>query len=72
MREESKVPVEDSWARLNFSPHIIIVAVVGMIDDHFASLSLSKEYSMGFFPDGLSPSDQPQLGLIYLGTSCAP
>jgi len=30
-----------------------------MIDYHCASLSLPKEYSMGFFPDGLSPSDQP-------------
>lgn len=30
-----------------------------MIDNHCASLSLPKEYSMGFFPDVLSRSDQP-------------
>ena len=42
----------------------MIVEVGGMIDDHCARLSLPKEYSTGFFPDGFHPVSNPiQQGL---------
>lgn len=72
MREESEVPVEDSWARLNLSSHMI-VEVGGMIDDHCVSYCVSLrntswDFSQMVFHPVINPIQQ---GLIYFGTSCA-